>query len=71
MVLVRVIACLSPKWWRVVIGPGVGHLDGGSHQDWPEDWIPAAARRPNGEFWISGIVDGKPQFAVVDRIARD
>lgn len=57
-VLVGVIACLSPGWWRVIVGPGMGMLDGGSEQDWPEAWVPVAARWPNGEFRISGIVDG-------------
>lgn len=60
-VLVRVIGCLSPGLWRVVVGPGVGMLDGGSEQDWPEAWVPVAARRPNGEFRISGFVDGAPR----------
>jgi hypothetical protein len=60
-VLVRVIASLSPGWWRVIVGPGVGLLDGGSEQDWPEAWVPAAARWPNGEFRVSGFVGGVPQ----------
>ena len=60
MVRVRVIASLSPGWWRVVVGVGVGMLDGGSQQDWPDEHIPPDARLPNAEFWISGIVDGKP-----------
>lgn len=52
-VLVRVIASLSPGLWRVIVGPGVGMLDGGSEQTWPETWVPVSARRPNGEFWVS------------------
>jgi len=64
---VRVIASLSPGWWRVVIGPGVGMLDGGSEQDWPEAWVPAAARHPNGEFRITGIVAGVPRVIVESR----
>jgi hypothetical protein len=60
-VLVRVIASLSPGTWRVIVGPGVGMLDGGAEQDWPEEWVPPSARRPNGEFWISGFIDGMPQ----------
>jgi hypothetical protein len=36
-------------------------LDGGSEQDWPEAWVPLAARRPNGEFRISGVSGGVPQ----------
>jgi hypothetical protein len=61
-VLIRVIACLSPGWWRVTVGPGVGMLDGGFDQDWPEAYVPVMARRPNGEFYISGVVDGIPQI---------
>lgn len=60
-VLVRVIASLSPGWWRVIVGPGVGMLDGGSEQDWPKAFVPAAARRPNGEFRVSGFIGGVPQ----------
>jgi hypothetical protein len=45
-VLIRVIGCLSPGWWRVIVGPGVGMLGGGAEQDWPEAWVPVAARRP-------------------------
>jgi len=59
---VRVIACLSPGWWRVIIGPGFGMLDGGSEQVWPDAWVPAKARRPNSEFHITGFVGGVPQF---------
>lgn len=62
VILVRVIASLAPGWWRVIIGPGIGMLNGGTEQDWPESWVPAAARRPNGEFHISGVVDGVPRF---------
>lgn len=58
---VRVIGCLSPGYVRVIVGPVIGLLDGGSHHDWPLEWVPAAARRPNAEFRISGIVDGVPQ----------
>jgi hypothetical protein len=60
-VLVRVIGCLSPGFVRVVVGPGVGMLDGGLEQDWPDAWVPAPARRPNGEFWVTGFVAGVPQ----------
>jgi hypothetical protein len=60
-VLVRVIGCLSPGFVRVVVGPSLGMLDGGLEQDWPDAWVPAAARRPNGEFWVSGFVGGVPQ----------
>jgi hypothetical protein len=63
-VVVQVIFCSSPGWWRVVVGPGVGMLNGGSEQDWPEDWVPAAARRPNGEFQLSGFANGTPQVEI-------
>lgn len=62
--LVRVIGCLSPGFVRVMVGPGVGLLDGGSEQDWPEEWVPAHARFPNREFHISGFDAGIPK--VVD-----
>lgn len=66
-VLVGVIACLSPGWWRVIVGPGVEMLDGGLEQEWPEAWVPAIARRPNGEFRITGFVDGLPQVVAERR----
>jgi hypothetical protein len=58
---VRVICNLSPGWWRVIVGPDVGILDGGSEQDWPEAWVPDAARQPNAEFQIVDFEDGVPQ----------
>jgi hypothetical protein len=60
-VLVRVIDLLSPRFARVIVEPGVALLDGGSEQDWPLEWVPAAARRPNGEFRVSGFAGGVPQ----------
>lgn len=50
----RVIAKLQPGFWRVIVGVGVGHLDGGVECDWPEDELPAAARTPNAEFFLVG-----------------
>lgn len=61
-ILVRVIANLSPGYWRVIVGPGVGLLDGGSQQDWKEEWLPISARQPNAEFRMSCFVDGVPQI---------
>lgn len=61
-VLVRVISPLSPGVWRVTVGVEVGRLDGGVEQDWPEAHVPAAARHPNGEFAIAGVIDGVPQI---------
>lgn len=59
---VKVIGGLSPGFLRVVIGRGQGMMDGGSEQDWPEQWIPPEERRPNGEFWVSGFREGIPQI---------
>jgi hypothetical protein len=61
-ILVRVIASLTPGIWRVIVGPGMGLMDGGSEQDWPNEWIPGSARRPNGEFHISGFLEGVPRL---------
>lgn len=63
-VTVCVIGLLSPGFARVIVGPGMGHLNGGSHQDWPLDWVPENARTTNGEFCIMGVVNGIP--CVVD-----
>jgi len=49
----RVIAKLQAKVWRVVVGVGVGHLDGGVEQDWPEADLPLEIRRPNATFFVS------------------
>jgi hypothetical protein len=46
----RVIGYLGNGWWRVLLGVGVGHLDGGLERDWRGDEIPAWARRPNAVF---------------------
>jgi hypothetical protein len=70
MILVRVIASLSPGFWRVVVGPDAGVLDRGSQQDWPARWVPAAARRPDGEFYVSQFIGGVPQIAADQREAR-
>lgn len=61
---VRVIGLMSPGSVRVVVGQGVGLLDGGNEQTWPIEWVPASARRPNGEFRISGFKAGMPQVVV-------
>ena len=65
-ITIRVIDSLSPGFWRVIVGPGVGMMDGGSEQDWPEEWIPLAARCRNGEFQINDWVDGVPQSVEQD-----
>lgn len=61
--LVRVIYSPSLGIWRVIVGPGVGLLDGGVEHDWPEAWVPLTARRAGGEFYIVGFVNGVPQPA--------
>lgn len=60
-IVVRVIGLLSPGYARVIVGLGCGMLDCGSEQDWPVEWVPAASRRPNGEFRIAGFSDRIPQ----------
>lgn len=59
---VRVIGLLSPGFARVIVAPGAGMLDGGSHQDWPLEWVPESARFPNREFRFAGIFDDGPQI---------
>jgi hypothetical protein len=57
---VHVIASLRPGYVRVKVGEGIGLVD--YHEvDWPIEWVPEAARKPNGAFTISGFVDGVPQ----------
>lgn len=57
---VQVIGALTPGYLRVVVA-GNGLIDGGA-SDWPIEWVPDVARRPNGAFAISGFKDGVPQF---------
>ncbi len=59
-ILVRVIGLLSPGYARVVVGPGVGMLNGGSEQDWPVEWLPPQYRRPNAEMWWVGQPSRRP-----------
>ena len=49
----RVIAKLQPRTWRVILGVGLGHLDGGTEADWSEDDLPPDLRRPNAEFFVT------------------
>jgi hypothetical protein len=48
----RVIAKLQPRTWRVIVGIGIGHMDGGQEMDLDEDDLPVAVRRPNAEFYL-------------------
>jgi len=50
----RVIAKLSPGFWRVILGVGEPRHDGGVECDWPEEELPASARFPNAEFFLTG-----------------
>lgn len=52
-VLCRVIGKLQPSTWRVIVGVGVGHLDGGVEQDWADDDLPLDIRKPNATFFVS------------------
>lgn len=49
----RVIGTFQPRIWRVIVGVGVGHLDGGIEQDWAEDDLPVDARKPNVTFFVT------------------
>jgi hypothetical protein len=49
----RVIAKLQPQAWRVVVGVGIGQLDGGMEIDLDEEELPTEVRRPNAEFYIT------------------
>ena len=37
-------------------------MDGGSEQEWPDEWIPPSARYANAEFYITGFLNGVPQL---------
>ncbi len=52
--MVQVIGQADDDTWWVIVGPGIGMLDGGSHEAWPTELIPPAARLPNGRFWLVG-----------------
>jgi hypothetical protein len=49
----RVIAKLQLRTWRVIVGVGVGHLDGGIETDRPEDDLPPEIRHPNATFFVT------------------
>ena len=57
-VAVRVIDTLTRDSIRVVVGPGMGMLDGGSEQTWPLSKVPTDLRSPNTEFWLVKDVEG-------------
>ena len=49
----RVIAKLQARTWRVIVGIGIGHLNGGFETDWDEDVLPPDVRRPNATFFVT------------------
>jgi hypothetical protein len=49
----RVIAKLRPRAWRVIVGVGIGQLNGGEEVDIAEEDLPTDVRRPNAEFYIT------------------
>ncbi|MFG2442473.1 hypothetical protein ACGFQG_06355 [Nocardia fluminea] len=49
----RVIAKLQPRTWRVIVGVGDGHLNGGVEQDWLDEDMPYEIRRPNAFFYVT------------------
>lgn len=46
----RVIDCLAPGFVRVILGYGIGMLDGGVEVDLQASIFPPALRFPNSEF---------------------
>jgi len=40
--------------WRVIVGDGIGHLNFGVEQDWPDADLPFEFRRPNAVFFATG-----------------
>lgn len=48
----RVLGPASPGFLRVIIGPGIGMLDGGLEIDLPVNQIPEDLRLPNSEFMV-------------------
>ncbi len=50
---VRVIFVESPTAVRVLVGPGVGQLDGGLEQTWDAKDVPIDLRRPGAVFWMT------------------
>lgn len=49
----RVIGKLQPRTWRVIVGEGDGHLDGGVEQDWLDEDMPREIRWPNTFFYVT------------------
>lgn len=65
----RVMACISPCFVKVLVGPGVGLLDGGIPTDIPEHIIPADLRFPNREFIL--VFDRREsRYVAVERLGE-
>ena len=62
----RVIGCLRDGFVTVILGPGVGMLDGGITTDIPVEAIPPDLRMPNSEFLVH--FDDESQQYVVERL---
>jgi hypothetical protein len=61
----RVIGCITPGFVDVILGAGVGMLDGGVRTQIPIDLVPFALRTPNTEFVV--VVDHQAhQFLAVE-----
>lgn len=54
----QVIAKTGARTWRVVVGVGEGHLDGGVHHDVDEGALPSTLRAPNAQFFVSIVGAG-------------
>jgi hypothetical protein len=48
----EVFACLIPGELRIILYPGVGLADGGSHRDVPTCIVPPELRMPNTPLWV-------------------
>jgi hypothetical protein len=48
----EVFACLLPGELRIIVCPGVGHVDGGVPWNAPLDRVPAELRMPNTRLWL-------------------
>lgn len=46
----KVLGCLRSGWLEVIVGPGIGMLDGGIPTEIPMDLVPFNLRTPNTEF---------------------
>jgi hypothetical protein len=47
-----VLGCVIPGELRIVLEPGVGHVDGGVHSNIATQIVPVELRMPNSCLWI-------------------